>query len=72
MIENAIQIHAGHRNVVLRRINGERLCDEDTGVVDQRVDPAEARYTFLNDAMRCRWVKRCRPPPSGCRDRPTA
>lgn len=40
--EEAAQVDAGNRVVVLLRVLGERFADEDTGIVDQRVDTAEA------------------------------
>jgi hypothetical protein len=38
---------------ILGRVVGERLGDEDAGIVDQRVDPAEARVCLFDNAL-CR------------------
>ena len=40
-----------HRAIVFGGVVGERLGDEDAGVVDQRVDAAEARDRLRDDAL---------------------
>jgi hypothetical protein len=40
-VEKPGEIHRGDELVVRRGVLGERLGDEDAGIVDQRVDPAE-------------------------------
>jgi hypothetical protein len=47
------EVHGGHRDKIIRRVVGERLADEDPGVVDQGVDPAEPVECLLDDALRC-------------------
>jgi hypothetical protein len=44
-----VQVHDGV--VVFKDILGERLTDENTGIIDQRVDTAEAYDLW--DTMRC-------------------
>jgi hypothetical protein len=47
-VEEAAQVHRGHHLVVCARVVGERLADEDPGVVDQRVDPPEPVERLLD------------------------
>ena len=49
-LEEAAQVHAGDVVEVLVRVVGERLGDEDAGVVDHGVDPAEPRDGGVDDA----------------------
>src|SRR6266550_1435896 len=48
-VEEAAQIHPGHRVVVLVGVVGERLGDERSGIVDQGVDPAEPVQGVFHD-----------------------
>ena len=46
-------VDAHHRRVVSLGVLGERLPDEDAGVVDERVDAPEPRHAFGNRALGC-------------------
>jgi len=59
-VEKAAEIDAEDRGLVLVRMVGERLRDEDAGVVDQRVDvPEQARQPARTRAPRSA-DRRCR------------
>ena len=51
MWKKPADVDAHHRRIVLGRVLRERLCDEDAGIVDQRVDAAEARDGLRDDAF---------------------
>ncbi len=50
-VEEAVQIGRQHRGIVLVGVVGERLGDEDAGIVDQRVDLTELLERLLDDAL---------------------
>jgi hypothetical protein len=51
-VEEAGEVHGGGRIEILLRVVGERLADEDSGVVDQRVDAPEPVERLLHHARR--------------------
>src|SRR6516225_3295885 len=51
-MEEAVKIDAQYVGVVFVRIFGERLSDENAGIVDERVDAAEAPEGLRHDAFR--------------------
>ena len=50
--EEAAEVERQNRSVIVVGIVGERLGDEDAGIVDQRVDAAEAFERLRDDALR--------------------
>ena len=50
-VEETGQVHRGDRGEVVGRVLGERLADEDPGVVDQAVDPSEPVERLLHHAL---------------------
>src|ERR1700685_595667 len=50
-VKEASEVHGDHGVEVLEGVVGEGLADIDPGVVDQRVDPPEARHRLLDDAF---------------------
>jgi hypothetical protein len=48
--EETGEVHGRNRCVVISGVAGKRLGDEDAGVVDQRVDAAEACHAFGDHA----------------------
>jgi hypothetical protein len=50
--KNPVRLTPANERVVLRRVVGERLGDEDAGVVDQGVDAPEARQRVAGDPVR--------------------
>ena len=50
-VEEAGNVGAHHRRIVLGGVLRERLCDEDAGIVDQRVDTAKAGDGLRNHAL---------------------
>jgi len=49
-LEEAPQVDSSHGVIVLVGVVGERLGDEDAGIVDDGVDPAEAGQGRVHDA----------------------
>ncbi len=49
--EKAIEVGREHLSILLLGVIGKRPRDEDTSVVDQRIHPAEAGESFLDDAL---------------------
>ena len=50
-VEEAIQVHGRHRDEVVGGVVQKRFADEDSRVVDQRVDAPETIERFLDDAL---------------------
>lgn len=50
-MEEAKHVHRCDQCIVFGRVADEGLGDEDTGVVDQRVDAAEPHHRFENEAF---------------------
>jgi hypothetical protein len=50
-VEEPGEIHGGDRGIVVWRVVGERLADEDPGVIDQAVDPPEPIERPLHHAL---------------------
>ncbi|MOA37346.1 hypothetical protein D3C78_1589280 [compost metagenome] len=48
-VEEAIDVHRQHIGVVFCGVRGERLGDEDPGVVDQGIDATETGHRFTDD-----------------------
>ena len=48
-LEESTQVHTRDCVVVLVGVVGERLADEDAGVVDERVDPTEPAQGGVDD-----------------------
>ncbi len=51
-MEEASEVHARNRCVVFSGVPSEWLGNEDAGVVDQRIDAAEACHSLRNHAAR--------------------
>ena len=62
-VEKAGQIHCSDELVVRHGVLGERLGDEDAGVVDQRVHPCRTAPPPSAQCGRRSRVRRCRPRP---------
>jgi hypothetical protein len=58
--EEAGEVDAERAGEIGLAVLGERFCDEDAGVVDQRVDAAEPGHGFCDHALRRSWDRRYR------------
>jgi hypothetical protein len=45
------EVNADDRRVVSLSVLQEGLADEDSGIVDERVDASEPRHTFKNNTL---------------------
>jgi len=50
-MEKAVKIDAEHVGIIFVRIVGERLCDEDAGIIDECVDATEALERLQHDTF---------------------
>ena len=50
-VEEAVEVHRQHVGVVFSGVRGERLGDEDPGVVDQRIDTAKTCDRFADNTL---------------------
>ena len=50
-LKEATEIHSGGRVIVIVGVLGERLGNEDAGIVDNHVNPSEPLQRGINDAL---------------------